>query len=223
MWARYEELIGRGYRRFQVKLGGSAAEDRRRVKACGDVAAASDLDQLIFDANAHWALRDARLVARAVDEYVAHLEQPCSTSDACALVRGASRSPMILDESLASVRDILRAVELQALDAARLKLTRFGGITPVRRARDLLVELGLVVSVEDAGGGDIATAATTQVAATIPARLLLDAYLASELVVEQVASGAPRRTGATVELPTRPGLGIDVDVDRLGAPVFSIP
>jgi L-alanine-DL-glutamate epimerase-like enolase superfamily enzyme len=223
MRGRCEELIGRGYRRLQVKLGGSAADDRVRVHACGEFAARADLDMLIFDANAYWPVRDARLVNRVVDDYQAHLEQPCRTTEECALVRTGSRSPMILDESLTSVHDVLRAVQLGALDAARLKLTRFGGITPLRRARDLLVELGILVSVEDAGGGDIATAATTQVAATLPPRLLLDAYLASELVSEHVADGAPRRVGPTVEVSTRPGLGIEVDADRLGMPLFSVP
>jgi L-alanine-DL-glutamate epimerase-like enolase superfamily enzyme len=222
MRARCEELIDRGYRRLQVKLGGSTVEDARRVQTCGDVAEQAGLDMLIFDANAGWPVRDARVVANVVDQYVAHREQPCQTSEECALVHSAGRSPMILDESLSTVHDILRAVELRALDAARLKLTRFGGITPVRRARDLLTSLGILVSVEDAGGGDIATAATTQVAATIPPRLLLDAYLASELVSEKLAEGAPRRDGARVEVSTRPGLGVDVDVERLGTPAFSV-
>jgi L-alanine-DL-glutamate epimerase-like enolase superfamily enzyme len=222
MRERCEQLIERGYRRLQIKLGGSAAEDILRVRTCGDLAERVGLDMLIFDANAHWPARDARLVANVVERYVAHLEQPCRTSEECALVHSASRSPMILDESLTSVHDVLRAVELRALDAGRLKLARFGGITPVRRARDLLVALGMLVSVEDAGGGDIATAATTQVAATIPPKLLLDAYLASELVAEKLAEGAPRRDGGTAEVSMLPGLGIEVDVERLGNPVFTV-
>ncbi len=104
----------------------------------------------------------------------------------------------------------------------RIKLTRFGGLGAARRARDLAVALGLQVTVEDAGGGDVVTAATVHMAASIPPRFLLAGYLPSEMTAERIAPGTPAAVNGHAALPTGPGLGIEVDEAALGAPVLTI-
>ena len=91
------------------------------------------------------------------------------------------------------------------MDALRLKLTRFGGITPVRRARDLAVIFGLPLTIEDSGGGDVVTAAVAHLAASIPPKLLLAGYLPSEMSAERIARGTPVASGGRGSAAGRAG------------------
>lgn len=130
--------------------------------------------------------------------------------------------PLILDESIASVGDVVRAHTADACDAVRLKLIRLGGITPARRARDLAVELGLPVALEDAGGGDIVSAACAHLSASTPPGLLLAAHLPGDAARERIAAGGPVAASGSARLPTSAGLGLEVDEDALGPPVLRI-
>jgi cis-L-3-hydroxyproline dehydratase len=103
----------------------------------------------------------------------------------------------------------------------RLKLSQFGGITPMRRARDLAAGWGLPMTIEDSGGGDIVTAAMTHLSASVPPRMLLNGFLAGEMVNERIAPGAPRAIGGRAHVPAGPGLGITVDESALGEPVLT--
>jgi len=219
MRRRCEELLAAGYRQVQVKVGTGWREDVERIRACADALAGAD--RVIVDANGWWTQADARRVVAAVDGLDLLVEQPCATIEECAEVRRASRRPFVLDESLTELGDIVRARAAGAADAVRLKLTRFGGITPVRRARDLAVAFGLPLTIEDSGGGDVVTAATAHLAASVPPKLLLAGYLPSEMAAERIAAGTPKAEDGRTRLPAGPGLGIEVDEGALGPPVAS--
>src|SRR5262249_59812271 len=133
-------------------------------------------------------------------------------------IGGGSRRPLILDESLFELADIVRARTAGAADALRLKLTRFGGITPVRKARDLALAFGLPLTIEDSGGGDVVSAATAQLAASIPPQLLLAGYLPSALAAARIAARTPAALDRPAPLPDGPGPGIDAGEAALGQP-----
>ena len=171
---------------------------------------------MIVDANGWWSQADAVRVAAAVEDLDLYIEQPCATLEECAQVRRSTRRPLILDESIFDAGDIVRARAAGAVDGLRLKLTRFGGITPVRKARDLAVLFGFPLTIEDSGGGDVVTAATAQLAASIPPKLLLAGYLPSEMAAERIATGTPAALDGRALIPEAPGLGIDVDEGALG-------
>ena len=214
------DLLAAGYDRIQIKVGTGWREDVERIRACAEELRGAEL--FIVDANAWWTQADAARVAAAVDDLDLYLEQPCATLEECAEVRRRSRRPLILDESLYEVADIVRARAAGAVDGLRLKLTRFGGITPMRRARDLAVSLGLPLTIEDSGGGDVVTAAVAQLAASIPPKLLLAGYLPSEMSAERFAAGTPVAERGRARLPGGPGLGIEVDEAALGEPLLVV-
>jgi cis-L-3-hydroxyproline dehydratase len=210
-----------GVRRFQLKLGADPLEDAARTALV--VEQTGDEDLVVADANGGWRLQDAVVAARALEDLPrVFLEQPCATLEECAQIRRGSRRPLILDESLFEIADIVRGRAAGAVDALRLKLTRFGGITPVRRARDLAVIFGLPLTIEDSGGGDVVTAAVAHLAASIPPKLLLAGYLPSEMSSERIARGTPAAVGGRARLPDGSGLGIEVDDALLGDPVLTV-
>ncbi len=145
---------------------------------------------------------------------------PCARMEQCAAVRRRSSRPFILDESINGMDDILRAKQSEATDAVMLKFSRFGGITPIRRARDLCLHLGLAMTVEDLAGGDIVSAAMAQVAATIPDGPLINASLIGRMVEERIATDwSPLDGGGFGTLPPGPGLESRSTRSRLGTPM----
>jgi L-alanine-DL-glutamate epimerase-like enolase superfamily enzyme len=220
MAQRCREALASGFRQVQVKVGTGWRADVERIEACAAALAGAEL--VIVDANGWWPQADAVRVAAAVDDLDLYLEQPCRTIAECARVRRSSRRPLVLDESLSEVTDVLDAHAAGAVDAVRLKLSRFGGITPVRRARDLAAALGLPMTIEDSGGGDIVTAAVAQVTCSVPPRLLQSGYLPSEMTAERIAVGTPAAENGRARLPNGPGLGIEVNERALGEPVLTV-
>ena len=220
MSERCAEILAAGFRQVQVKVGSGWPDDVERIRACMDALAGAD--RVIVDANGYWPQADAVRVVAAVDELDFFLEQPCASVAECAHVRARSRRPFILDEVLTGAREIVEAHAAGALDAVRLKLSNVGGITPTRRARDVAVALGLPLTIEDAGGGDIVTAAATHLACSTDPKLLLGGYLPSEMVVERIATGTPSASGGTARLPSGPGLGLEIDESALGRRLLRI-
>jgi L-alanine-DL-glutamate epimerase-like enolase superfamily enzyme len=209
-----------GYRQIQLKAGTHWREDVERVEACLEALAGAE--RVIVDANGYWPQADAVAFVAAVDAHNVSVEQPCATIEECARVRRGTRRPFVLDESLTQAVDVVRAHASGAVDAVRLKLSQFGGITPTRRARDLATALGLAMTIEDSGGGDVVTAAAAHLTCSVPPRLLLAGYLPSEMVAECIASGTPVAAAGQARLPAGAGLGIEVDESRLGEPVLRV-
>ncbi|MBA2298472.1 MAG: mandelate racemase/muconate lactonizing enzyme family protein [Actinobacteria bacterium] len=220
MRERCAAALADGFRQVQVKVGTGWPEDVERIHACADALVGAD--RVIVDANGYWPQADAVRVVAAVDDLDVFIEQPCASVAECAHVRRGSRRPFILDEVLTGAREIVEAHAAGALDAVRLKLSNIGGITPTRRARDAAVALGLPLTIEDAGGGDVVTAASMHVACSTDPRLVLGGYLPSEMVIERIAVGTPAASNGTARLPSGPGLGIDVDESALGERVLRI-
>ena len=214
-------LLAQGYRRAQVKVGGEWREDVRRVQACLEVL--GDMEIVIVDANAYWRQHEAAQVVAALEETAIYVEQPCRTLAACLAVRRRSQRPFILDESLTDLDALHQARAADGMDAAMLKLSRFGGISRLRQARDLCQQWGLAVTIEDSGGGDIVSAAMAHLAASTRPGHLLNGSLINVNVNEHLAEGAPRAERGRGAVPTGPGLGIRVDERALGAPLFSLP
>jgi L-alanine-DL-glutamate epimerase-like enolase superfamily enzyme len=106
------------------------------------------------------------------------------------------------------------------MDAINLKISKVGGLTRARQLRDLCEVLGIALTIEDTWGGDPATAAVSHLAASTRPEALFSVSFINDFVNEHVAGYQPRSDGATGAAPAGPGLGIDIDLDQLGAPLF---
>jgi cis-L-3-hydroxyproline dehydratase len=89
--------------------------------------------------------------------------------------------------------------------------------------RDLAQELGLSVTIEDTWGGDLVTAAVAHLAASTAPEALFTVSFMNDWTNEHVAGHEPRSAGGYGSAPTAPGLGVEVDVAALGAPLFAAP
>jgi L-alanine-DL-glutamate epimerase-like enolase superfamily enzyme len=221
MAAEVERLRAAGVRQFQLKLGTAPREDAERVSAV--LECTGDDDLVIADANGAWRAQDAVVAARLLDGYErVYLEQPCPTLEECLYVRRLTRLPMVLDEVISDVSTLLRAHQAGGMDAINLKISKVGGLTRARQLRDLCETLGLSLTIEDTWGGDIATAAVSHLAASTSRPALFSVSFINDFVNEHIAGYRPRSVDSVGAAPEGEGLGIEVDVDQLGEPVFSV-
>ena len=208
-----------GVHRFQLKLGGAPVDDARRAAAV--VAATGPEDEILGDANGGWRRQDAIIAAGLMADLPRYrLEQPCPTLDECLAVRHVTRLPMVLDEVITDLGVFSRAVALEAMDHINLKIGRVGGLTPARLIRDAAVALGIRLTIEDSWGGDIVSAAVAHLAAAVPPDALFAVSFMNDWTLEHVAGYQPRSAGGMGPVPDGPGLGIDVDLAALGAPLL---
>jgi L-alanine-DL-glutamate epimerase-like enolase superfamily enzyme len=209
-----------GYHRFQLKVGGDPEVDVARIHAVAEKLQPGD--RLIADANTGWLMHDALRVVRAVRDVDVYIEQPCLTYEECLTVRRRTDHPFVLDEVIDSLDVLLRGHADRAMDVVNIKISKFGGLTKARQARDLCVALGVAMTLEDSWGGDIVTAAIAHLAHSTPPELLFTATDFNSYVTVRCADGAPQRVHGRMAASTAPGLGITPRWEILGAPVLEI-
>jgi L-alanine-DL-glutamate epimerase-like enolase superfamily enzyme len=209
-----------GYRRFQLKVGGDPDVDIERIHAVA--AQLQPGDRLVADANTGWLPHEAMRVARAVRDVDVYIEQPCLTYEECLSVRHHCDHPFVLDESVDTLDMLLRAKADLAADVVNLKISKLGGLTKTRQARDLCISMGIAMTLEDSWGGDITTAAIAHLAHSTPTEFLFTCTDFNSYVTVSTAEGAPQRRNGRMAAGTLPGLGITPKWEALGAPVLDI-
>ncbi|MBT3843088.1 MAG: mandelate racemase/muconate lactonizing enzyme family protein [Verrucomicrobia bacterium] len=209
-----------GYRKFQLKVGGDPETDIERIRAVSAELLRGDV--LIADANTGWLMHQAARVVRAVKDIDVYIEQPCETFEECYSIRKMTDHPFVLDESIDGLPILLRANSLQAMDVVNIKISKFGGLTKARQARDLCVSLGIAMTIEDSWGGDIITAAISHLAHSTPTELLFSSTDFNSYVTISNANDAPQRNNGRLAASTAPGLGITPKMEVLGQAVFEV-
>jgi L-alanine-DL-glutamate epimerase-like enolase superfamily enzyme len=220
MAARVAGYRAEGYRRFQLKVGGDPADDIARIRAVA--AKLTPGDRLIADANTGWLMHDALRVVRAVRDVDVYIEQPCLSYEECLTVRRHTDHPFVLDEVIDSIDVLLRGHADRAMDVVNIKISKFGGLTKAKLARDLCVSIGVAMTLEDSWGGDIVTAAIAHLAHSTPPEFLFTATDFNSYVTVSIADDAPRRVNGRLAAGTRPGLGVTPRKELLGRAVVEV-
>jgi L-alanine-DL-glutamate epimerase-like enolase superfamily enzyme len=209
-----------GYHRFQLKVGGDPDVDVERIRAARAVLQPGD--RLIADANTSWTQHEAVRVVRAVHDVDVYIEQPCLSYEECLAVRRHTNHPFVLDEIVDGIGMLVRGKTDDAMDVVNIKISKFGGLTRARQARDLCVSLGIAMTIEDTWGGDIVTAAIAHLAHSTPPEFLFTTTDFNSYVSVSTADGAPRRVNGRMAASRQPGLGIAPRMEVLGAPVLVV-
>lgn len=216
------EAYATGIRQFQVKLGADAdwAVDAERLIKVREAVGEGPL--VYGDWNCGASKLHATRTGRSVADLDIMLEQPCQTLEDCAAVRQATGLPMKIDEGAYNLATLMQAAELGVLDVVALKLSKFGGLSAMRRARDLTVHLGAEICAECTWGSDIVTAASLHFAASTPQGALLNTCDLSAYVSPRIAPDCPTRKDGRIAPPEGPGLGITPDINVLGRPILEL-
>lgn len=211
-----------GITQFQVKLGadGNWRNDVDRLTAVREAVSVSAL--VYGDWNCGASQLDATRVGNAVSRLDVMLEQPCKTIEECAQVKHSCGLAMKIDESAHDTESLLKAYKHGCMDAVALKLSKFGGLSRMRRARDLCLHLGARMCIEDTWGSDITTATALHLATATPSESLLNTCDLSGYVTPRLDEKVPIRHQGKISVSEKPGHGVIPNLDLLGDPVLTI-
>lgn len=209
-----------GYTRFQLKVGGDPDTDIERIRAVRSML--QPTDRLVADANTGWTQHEAMRVVRGVRDVDVYIEQPCLTYEECLSVRRHCDHPFVMDECIDNIDTLIRAKADLAADVVNLKISKLGGVTRTRQARDLCVSMGVAMTLEDTWGGDITTAAIAHLAHSTPEEFRFTSTDFNSYGTVTTADGAPKRDNGYMAASRSPGLGIEPRLDVLGKRVFDV-
>jgi muconate cycloisomerase len=209
-----------GYVAFKIKVGiDTPLVDGERTRRVCQLLGREAL--ISSDANQGWSTEQAVQYVRAVaDAGLDFFEQPVPAEDMAgmAAVAAAAATGEIAtgaDEGIHSLDDIRRHHERHAARGVSLKAIKLGGMRGATEAGRLCDALGLNVNVSaKTGESSIACAAATHIAAALP-QIAWGLTLTNEGLADDVTAQPVRIARGHVEVSDRPGLGIDVDEERV--------
>jgi L-alanine-DL-glutamate epimerase-like enolase superfamily enzyme len=210
--ARY---VAEGYSLVKARVGGDPKVDEARLAA---IRGAIGDDVLIrIDANQAWTWKEAvNLIQRYSDYGIEAVEQPCHfwDVDSNARVVDASPLPIISDEGFVSLPEARLLLEGGGADVLHAYLGKCGGIAPVMAIASLAGVHGAQVTMGERVPLGVSEAAHLHVASVLPS-LDFPCALGYNLNEDDLLIDSPTRSGGSLQVPTGPGLGVDVDLDKL--------
>ncbi len=175
---------------------------------------------IMLDANSAYTLDDAVIFQSMDDLNLLMIEQPLGYEDIYdhSKLRPQIKSPLCLDESIHTADHARLAIALQACDIINVKPTRVSGWTEARKIHDLGVANGLGLWVGGMLETGVGRAAQLALASLPGFTLPGDISATSRYYEHDIATPFFLNTeDSTITVPTGPGLGIEVDMDRLKA------
>jgi L-Ala-D/L-Glu epimerase / N-acetyl-D-glutamate racemase len=205
-----------GLRQIKVKVGTS--NDAARLEAVRK--AVGDEVNLRADANGAWNADEAVGQLRRLGQFkLSVIEQPVSANDLEGMkhVRSESGIPVMADESLVTLEQARRLIELGACDCFNIRLSKNGGVTGSLAIAKLAHDAGVKIQVgSQVGETGILSAAGRTFAAHLPALEFAEGsfgtwLLAEDVTLESIAFGFGGRAPL---LKTR-GLSVTVNEEAL--------
>jgi o-succinylbenzoate synthase len=212
-----EKKKAEGFRAFKIKVGiDKPLIDGERTRQVCRLLGPGLL--ICSDANQGWSTQEALQYAGAVaGSGLDFFEQPVHADDIAGMAAVAAAGDIAIgaDESIHSLDDIRRHHERKAARGVSLKTIKLGGMRAVTAAGLLCEQLGMAVNVScKTGESSLAGAAGLHIAAALP-QMSWGLTLSHEGLADDVTSRPIRVERGHVEVSDRPGLGIDVDEDRV--------
>ncbi|HET6652004.1 MAG TPA: dipeptide epimerase [Nocardioides sp.] len=200
-----------GFDVLKMKVGTDAATDAARVAAVRE-AVGPDV-AIRLDANQGWTAREAVGVISALEDAglgVELVEQPVAAADLDGLAWVTARvgTPVMADESVYGLRDLVEVIRRRAADLVNVKLAKCGGLWTGRALLDLARAHGMGTAVGSMMETHVGLGAAASLAAACGTTVVADLD-AAWWTRESPYVGGLRYDGATVLLPDSPGLGIE--------------
>ena len=167
-------------------------------------------------------MHEAARVVRGVKDVDVYIEQPCLSYNECLSIRRRTDHPFVMDEHIDGMDVLMKAHADQATDVVNIKISKFGGLTKAKQARDLCISLGIAMTLEDSWGGDITTAAIAHLAHSTPPEFLFTSTDFNSYVTVSNAAGAPQRKNGRMSASTEPGLGVQPRFELFGDPLVDV-
>jgi len=209
-------FLDQGYRRIKMKIG--PGRDLAYLRAVRerwpDVL-------LMADANSAYSLENPAHVQalRALDDLnLMMIEQPLADDDIVdhARLQAELATPICLDESIHSVHDARKALDLKSCRIINIKVSRLGGLSEARRVHDLCLSREVPVwcgGMHEFGVGRAGNVAISSLPGfTLPG----DVSGSDRAYREDIVDPPIRAHAGAISVPwDRPGLGFDANYERI--------
>ena len=167
MIANSLDAVSLGYDTLKIKIGDNPQKDVERI-----IAIHNALDKKIklrLDANQGWTAEQSVELLRALEKQdiiAEFIEQPVAADDYAGLkyIKERVQTPLLADESIFSVKDAKRLLDMQAIDYVNIKLAKTAGITAALELADLSKSYGVKCMIGCMLEGPISVAAGVHVA-----------------------------------------------------------
>lgn len=211
-----ERFLDQGYRRIKMKI--APGRDLAYLRAVRD--RWPDL-LLMADANSAYSLENPEHVKalRTLDELnLMMIEQPLADDDIVdhARLQAELATPICLDESIHTVHDARKALDLGSCRIINVKVSRLGGLSEAKRVHDLCLSRDVPVwcgGMHEFGVGRAANVAISSLPGfTLPG----DVSGSDRAYREDIVDPPIRAHAGAIEVPwERPGLGFDANLERI--------
>lgn len=207
-----DQYVAEGYKRVKLKIGPG-----RDVDVISAVRERYPDLALMADANSAYTIADLPMLKRLDRFNLTMIEQPLSHDDILdhAAIQRELETPICLDESIHTVDDARHAIDAGSCRMINIKVSRVGGLRNAKRIHDHAMERGVPVwcgGMHEYGIGRAANVAISSLPNySVPGDVSgSDKYYAEDITTDPVLA----RAGA-IPVPTGPGLGFEVDLERL--------
>ena len=173
---------------------------------------------LSVDANAAYTISDADHLCELDEFGLLMVEQPLHYDDLIdhSRLQSRMRTPICLDESITSLRRAEQALDMESCRMINIKIGRVGGYSQAVAIHDVCHSRGVPVwcgGMLESGVGRAHNIALASLPGfTLPGDISASSrYFAKDVIRPEVRVSAD----GTVEVPIRPGIGFDVDLDHI--------
>src|SRR5690625_4362547 len=169
------------------------------------------------DANSAYTLEDVGHLQKLDELDLMMIEQPLAHDDIIdhATLQKAIQTPICLDESIHSLADARKAIELGSCKVINIKIGRVGGLTESKRIHDYAKAKGIDVwcgGMLEAGVGRAHNIALTTLSQfTLPGDTAGSSrYWQKDIIKPEVVV-----KNGVIQVPTKPGIGYEIDEEAL--------
>lgn len=211
-----ERLAAEGWKAIKIKVGRGPAEDLKSV-AAARAAVGPDVD-IMLDANGIYRADEALRLSRGlVAHEVRWLEEPVPVFDLLGYKKIAAANPGVPlagGEAEYSVAGFLPFLENGYWDVVQPNVSRAGGFTSARRIALLADAHNTSYAPHVGASGALCMAASLHLAASMPNFLTYE-HMYVKQPLQDLVTGLPQPVNGVIAVPQGPGLGVDVDEERL--------
>ena len=176
-----------------------------------------DVDILV-EMHRRLAPMHARRIAREIERFRPFwYEEPvlAENIDALAAVKRDINLPVVTGEELYTKFEFREVFEKQAADIINPDVCNVGGILELKEIAAMAEPYFVVVSPHNYNSTTLGLAATMQVSAALPNFLITEYFVNLEEFGKDIAKVPFEVKDSYIQVPTTPGIGIDLDEDRL--------
>lgn len=201
-----------GYHRIKMKIKPGA--DYEYIKAVRDEFPDA---MLMADANSAYRLKDLPMLKKLDDLNLIMIEQPLEPGDLVdhARLQSELKTAVCLDESVTSLDDAHKMVELGSGRIINIKVARVGGLTAAKQIQAYARDHGLDCWCGGMLDSGVARAENIA-AATLPGYTLPNDIAASTRYYDRdIIKPTVELDGTYVDAPQTPGMGFEIDWDNM--------